>query len=305
MTYTSRANIWSLPIPASGTVDTSSARAITSGNQNIEAMRVSWDKQWLLFDSTLHVNSELFRVPIGGGTQVRITTDPADDFAPDLSPDGREVAYHSWRTGIARHLRHAGGRRPLAAGHGDGGARELPDLVTGRQARSPSSTRSVEGGANPRTVCRSSRPIRELELRRWLSAREPSCSRQAPGASRGCRRGGFLPIAPQWRPRNYRGRLGISARGVRARRRVPAILEVEGVVAAEDGRTLYFKSHDAEGRASFWSVPTAGGRPRLLVRFNDPSRVSIRADFAAGAGQLFFTFEDRQADIWMADISRR
>ena len=82
VTYTSRANIWSLPIPASGTVDTSGARAITSGNQNIESVRVSWDKQWLLFDSTLYVNSELFRVPIGGGAQVRISEDPADDFAP-------------------------------------------------------------------------------------------------------------------------------------------------------------------------------------------------------------------------------
>ena len=76
-------------------------------------------------------------------------------------------------------------------------------------------------------------------------------------------------------------------------------------MVADDGRTVYFKSHDADGRASFWSVPTAGGRPRLLVRFDDLSRVSIRADFAAGAGQLFFTLEDRQADIWMADISRR
>jgi hypothetical protein len=80
---------------------------------------------------------------------------------------------------------------------------------------------------------------------------------------------------------------------------------VESVVTSEDGRTLYFKNHDAEGRASFWAVPAAGGRPRLLVRFTDPSRVSTRRDFAAGAGQLFFTIEDRQADIWMADITRR
>lgn len=80
---------------------------------------------------------------------------------------------------------------------------------------------------------------------------------------------------------------------------------VENVVLAEDGRTAYFKSHDADGRASFWAVPTAGGRPRLLVRLTDPARASIRSDFAAGAGQLFFTLEDRQADIWMADITRR
>ena len=73
---------------------------------------------------------------------------------------------------------------------------------------------------------------------------------------------------------------------------------------AADAGTVYFKSHDAEGRASFWAVPLVGGQPRLLVRFEDLSRVSIRPDFAAGAGNFFFTLEDRQADIWMADITR-
>src|SRR5204862_5146923 len=53
----------------------------------------------------------------------------------------------------------------------------------------------------------------------------------------------------------------------------------ESVTVAEDGRTMYFKSHDADGRASFWAVPVAGGRPRLLARLNDVSRPSTRADF--------------------------
>jgi len=52
-------------------------------------------------------------------------------------------------------------------------------------------------------------------------------------------------------------------------------------------------------------VPLAGGQPRQLVRFEDLSRVSIRPDFAVGGGKFFFTLEDRQADIWMADITRR
>jgi hypothetical protein len=79
----------------------------------------------------------------------------------------------------------------------------------------------------------------------------------------------------------------------------------ESAEISGDGRTAYFKSHDAEGRASFWSVPLSGGPPRMLVRFDDLSRVSIRPDFAVGGGTFFFTLEDRQADIWIADISRR
>jgi hypothetical protein len=30
---------------------------------------------------------------------------------------------------------------------------------------------------------------------------------------------------------------------------------------APDGRKLYYKALDAEGRASFWSIPAEGGRP--------------------------------------------
>ena len=73
-------------------VDTSGARPLTSGNQVIESMRVSLDGQWLLYDSTLHLNAEAFRLPLAGGPAERLTTDPSDDFAPDLSPDGRDVA---------------------------------------------------------------------------------------------------------------------------------------------------------------------------------------------------------------------
>ena len=77
---------------------------------------------------------------------------------------------------------------------------------------------------------------------------------------------------------------------------------VGSVEVSDDGTAIYFKSHDAQQRASFWSVPAAGGRPTLLVRFTDPLRESVRRDFAAGAGHFFFTLEDRQADIWIAEV---
>ena len=74
---------------------------------------------------------------------------------------------------------------------------------------------------------------------------------------------------------------------------------------APDGRTLYFKSHDAAGRASFWSVPVAGGRPRLLVRFDDPDRQSNRRDFATDGKRFYFAIEDRQSDVYVADLEPR
>ncbi len=97
--YTARANIWSLPIPRDGPVTADAARPVTTGNQVIESMRVSWDGRWLLYDSDLKGNSDVYRMPVGGGPSEQLTNDPADEFCPDLSPDGRFLAYHSWRSG--------------------------------------------------------------------------------------------------------------------------------------------------------------------------------------------------------------
>jgi Tol biopolymer transport system component len=300
--YTARANIWSLPIPAKGFVDTSGARALTSGNQIVEAMRLSADRKWLLFDSTLHLNADIFRMPPAGGTIERLTTDPADDFAPDLSPDGRELAYHSWRSGSRDIF-----VKPL-----DGGPLQQVTATAGQESYPAWS-------ADGRSLAFIDQSVDAGRIRGlYVVHRDRSGNWSSPVALRK----GALLLSPasrglSWLPEGrflavaLSGALEIidadSGSGRVAYAPAPGSGDplVEGLVVAEDGRTVYFKSHDAEGRASFWSVPTAGGRPRLLVRFDDPARASIRADLAAGAGQLFFTFEDRQADIWMADISRR
>ena len=72
-----------------------------------------------------------------------------------------------------------------------------------------------------------------------------------------------------------------------------------------DGKSVYFKSHDARGNASIWAVPAAGGMPKVLVRFDDPSRPSYRPDFAVRGGRIYFMSEDRQADVYVMDVERR
>jgi hypothetical protein len=75
--------------------------------------------------------------------------------------------------------------------------------------------------------------------------------------------------------------------------------------APGDGHTLYVKSHDAEGRASFWSLPVSGGPPALLVRFDDMSRPSSRFEFAVGGGRFFFAVDEHRSNIWLADLTER
>jgi hypothetical protein len=77
----------------------------------------------------------------------------------------------------------------------------------------------------------------------------------------------------------------------------------EFVSIADDSTTLYFKSHDSEGRAAVWSVPASGGRPIMHIRFDDLSRPSMRPEFAVGDGRFFFTIDDRRSTLWVADVA--
>jgi len=70
-----------------------------------------------------------------------------------------------------------------------------------------------------------------------------------------------------------------------------------------DSRTIYFKASDDEGRATIWAVQAEGGPPRLLVRFDDRSRPSLRREFATDGSRFFFTIAQDESDIWVAEVS--
>ena len=69
-----------------------------------------------------------------------------------------------------------------------------------------------------------------------------------------------------------------------------------------DGRVVYYKARDAEGHSSFWSLPALGGKPKLLVRFDHPSRKSIRPEFSTDGFRFFFTLTDNKSDLWVMDL---
>ena len=45
-------------------------------------------------------------------------------------------------------------------------------------------------------------------------------------------------------------------------------------------KTIYYKAYDAQLQTSIWAVSVDGGQPRLLVTFDDPTRRSLRREFA-------------------------
>jgi hypothetical protein len=68
---------------------------------------------------------------------------------------------------------------------------------------------------------------------------------------------------------------------------------------------VYFKSYYEEGFAAIWSVSVNGGPTRLLARFDDPMRPSNRRNFTTDGRRLYFTMDDRQADVWVVEVGKR
>ncbi|HEX5576309.1 MAG TPA: hypothetical protein VFX42_10580, partial [Gemmatimonadales bacterium] len=296
--YSARANLWALPIPFGRPASAEAATPVTAGSQVIESMRVSRDGRWLLYDSDLRGNSDVYRVSVSGGQPEQLTSDPADEFAPDLSPDGRAIVYHSWRTGTRDiEIKPLDGRPvervtdtpvqesyPIWSPDGRGIL-----FLEQNQAALYITRRAADG--------------------RWSSSPSllVSPALRADWSLDGVR------VVYVYAPATSVGSAGpvmvIPAAGGVPRRLFepgPAAPPAAMAVWSPDGRTVYYKAHNAEGRTSFWAVSAAGGAPRLLVRFPNPDRQSSRRDFAVDGRRLYFAIEDRQSDVFVAEmISRR
>jgi Tol biopolymer transport system component len=293
--YSSRANIWSVPLPSNGTVDLSSGHAITSGNQTIEAMRVTRDGRWLLYDSNLHGNFDIFRIALADGRIERLTTETDDQFAPDLSADGQSLAYHSWRT-MSRDIFV----KRLDVPH--------LDQVTATPSQESFPAWSPDG----RSIVFLDQFVESGVARGAFLVRKSPAGLWGPPV---LLRAGTTRVS--WSPDGrfiayaLRGAVEVLPIDSRVPRLVyaPATPGVDpaarSVQLGPDGRTLYFKSHDDRGRASFWSIPVAGGKPQRLVTLDDPTRPSSRSEFAVDRERLYFAIEDRRSSIWVTDVTGR
>jgi TolB protein len=234
-------------------------------------------------------------VPVSGGQPEQLTNDPSDEFAPDLSPDGRAIAYHSWRTGT----------RDIEVKPLDGGPVER---VTDTPAQESYPVWSPDG----RAIMFRNQDRQDI----YIAHRGPHGGWASPPSlivSRGygadwSRDGAWVGYVALESDASSGPLMVVAARGGAPRQLFEpgeAAPKAEHVRWSPDGRTVYYKAHDTEGHASLWSVSAAGGAPRLLVRFPNPDRQSSRRDFAVDSRRLYFTIEDRQSDVFVAEMISR
>lgn len=95
--YTEASNIWSLPRNPRSPLPISKANRVTTGARVIENFSISSDGEWLYFDSDQRGITHLFRKPLRGGPETQLSFDGSGDYAPRVSVDGNEIAFHAQR----------------------------------------------------------------------------------------------------------------------------------------------------------------------------------------------------------------
>ena len=296
VSYSARSNVWSLPISSnertSLPASVSAAIPVTHGSQVVEMFRVSRDGRWLVYDSDREGNADIYRLRLADGFIERLTSNSADEFGGDLTADGRELAYFSWHTGsrdifVKRldsgqivQITNTPWQEAGLAWSPNGRAIAFADIA-------------VESG-----VRRGVFVVRRDDAGTWGAPVQRVRDAVAPnwspdGAVLAYTRSGRVEIIPadSGEPHAVLDATWASSQTIGG----PALF-------SDDGKRIYFKTREPDGQASIWSVSSSGGAPQLVVRLHGVS--STRQQLAVGAGRVFFTVDDRQSDIWVADLNR-
>ena len=297
---TMRSNIWSAPISPGATTAASAATEVTSGDQEIECPSVSPDGQWLIYESNKNGNPDIYVLRVSGGDAIQLTNDPADDFCGRMSPDGREIAFYSFRDL---------GRRRVYTMLADG-SRQRPTTDTIGQQRSPDW--SPDGNRiaflSDRTGRNEINIVSRTSADTWT---EPHRLTDLPGAgqARWSPDGRYLAwgfstgimLVPVTAP-NQAFWLPDSAGG--SAKRIPAH-GAPFVAWGPDPSVLYYRHFlPGTGRSEVWSVGVPAGPSRLVLRLDDPTHISRRVEFDTDGKRIFFLVASDQSNTWLVDLKR-
>jgi len=288
--FTQRRNIYSIPVPTSGSVSVREARPVTTGSQIIENLDISADGEWLTYDSNLEGNQDIFVMPVAGGEPRHVTRDPGDDFNPDFSPDAREITFHSTRNTT----------REVYVIDVDGSAEQR--LTTDSRQNmnpvfSPNGLAIAYGDNNS---------LGAHVLRREILDAPWQASEPLP-----IQRGWGLRWSPDGSSLVYhRGdpsRIEVLEAGGSPRRiitsRTAGLRFLVWPEWSADGSTIYFYANGPDDVYGLYSIPATGGEPRLLVRFDEPSMQIFRVGGVVESdGMFYFAIGVIESDIYVMDL---
>jgi serine/threonine protein kinase len=278
-----RQNIWSLPIPAEGEVSVQDARPITTGNQRIEGVDLSFDGKWLVFNSDQAGGSTILKMPVGGGEPVQLTNGPMD-LSPFLSRDGLVIAFHGIRTGS----------RDVFTVSIDGGpVRQLTN--------DPAQEFYPHWSPNGKSVVFHSNRNGAVDL--YVVANDGG---ELAGETplRLTFDSGYMPSwSPDGRLVAYASESGLSV--IPSGGGTPRRLAGPGSFPtwSKDSRTIYFMDQRRdEDKYGLWSVSLSGGDAKRIVRFDDPVKEPYASWWVTDGERFYFSLIEFESDVWVMEL---
>jgi Tol biopolymer transport system component len=208
----------------------------------------------------------------------QLTNDPAPDWGPRWSPDGKEVAFYAYRTG---------NREIWVQPLGGGPARQV--------------TESEAGAAYPEWSPDGREIACHLARNIWVIAAGGGEARQVTFDPAG-------DFAPGWSPDGEWLAFASLRTGRQVVWRVASkggepqkLSEGEGDTPrwSPDGKWIYFPGRHTR---SLWALPATGGRTRQAADLGG-SRGRLNTDTLATDGKyLYFSWKDGLGDIWVMDV---
>jgi Tol biopolymer transport system component len=268
---------------------------VTRGDQLIPTFAVSRDGRWLVYDSHLAGNRDIYRVHLSGGEPDRLTDDLEEDLMPSWSPDGAEIAFQSRRHGT----------HDVFVVNGDGTNLRRVTSAPGDErtpAWSPDGTSLAYAGEDGLYVVeRASRsgvfgPPRRIMVGRATSARWSPDGRY------------IAFVAPDGSPRIVPADGGEAQTlwSATAANRYARPEEFRGVWLdwSVDGSVLYYRVPRGTAGWRIWAIRLSRSAPQLLFDESDPSHFYGPA-MAADSHRLYFGAGWNESDIWLVTLRPR
>jgi Tol biopolymer transport system component/DNA-binding SARP family transcriptional activator len=272
------ANVWSTSL-----TNPSTPVQVTKGTQIVEGVDVTPDGRWLTFDADRTGQQDIFVLPVNDGMPTsndatQLVDAPLDDFHPTWSRDGQWLTYYTFRDGLRRAavVSIKGGAPQIVLPNSIQAEEYSP--VWAHDDRAILYWRYLDGRFQlfelPRQGPRAFGTERQLTQRGGYG---PSFTRD--GRMAYFSAPGEMWLMPANRLETQAVQIYPPLRGAR-----PTLTVTSGRISP-DGTMLIVKATDEQGDG-YWTIPVAGGAPRL--------------EFASDGRHLFFTYTERLADVWSA-----